>query len=170
MTNSDKMLIVAEDKVHLKMLIKNEIKLNGKQCDLNHIDVSKINDMNCLFVGYMFDGDISKWDVSNVEDMGSMFLGSNFNGNISNWNVSKVKNMIDMFLDSKFNGNLSDWKPYSLVDTENAFYFCSAPLPYWLIYGNNMIARNKAIDSYVLEKELNQELGENNLQKKKVKI
>ena len=41
--------IMAKDKYHLTQLIQNEIKQHGHHCDLNHIDVSKIDDMSNIF-------------------------------------------------------------------------------------------------------------------------
>ena len=93
-------------------LLKKLIKERGNNADLNDIDVSKIDDMNCLFYLHFsdeFNGDISGWDVSNVTDMHYMFKKSKFNGNISNWNVSNVTNMTGMFEKSKFNGDISTW-------------------------------------------------------------
>ena len=59
-----------------------------------------------------FNGDISQWDVSNVTNMESMFEGSQFNGDISHisqWNVYNVTNAWGMFRCSKFN-NLNSIK------------------------------------------------------------
>ena len=60
-------------KVELATMIEKEIKRNGVKCSLNHSDVSKITDMEDLFMHSHFKGDISEWDVSSVTDMSSMF-------------------------------------------------------------------------------------------------
>lgn len=101
--------IVVKKKYELAEIINQEIKLNGNQCDLNHINVSQVKDMNGLFYNKEFNGDISKWDVSNAIDMTSMFFKSTFNGDISQWNVSKARSMVSMFRDSIFNGDISQW-------------------------------------------------------------
>jgi short-subunit dehydrogenase len=56
--------VIAKNKDDLRDLIREEIKLNGYQCDLNHIDISNIKDLSNLFENSNFNGDISKW-VSN---------------------------------------------------------------------------------------------------------
>ena len=103
-------IVIAEDKDHLKKIIKETTTKLGFECDLNFIDVSNVTDMSNLFARSRFNGDISRWDVSNIEDMYCMFYYSIFNKDISNWNVSNVKIMLWMFANSKFNGDISSWK------------------------------------------------------------
>ena len=100
-----KTTIIIKNKRDLQIEIKKEIKLNDNNCDLNH------------------------FDVSNVEDMKYMFYSSKFNGNISKWDVSKVKNMSWMFSNSLFNGDISNWKTYKLKNKANMFSSCPAPKP-----------------------------------------
>ena len=83
----------------LKDIIKQRIKQEGNNVDLNDIDVSNVKDMSSLFYGHSnFNGNISSWDVSNVKDMSTMFWGcEEFNQDISNWDVSNVSNMKQIF-------------------------------------------------------------------------
>ena len=112
-----------QNRKELEIMIADEMEENGNECSLNHIDVSKIEDMTMLFSGSTkivnsnnkeiwlgdFNGDISNWDVSNVNNMSSMFGVSKFNGDISNWDVSNVTDMSCMFRGSEFNGDISNW-------------------------------------------------------------
>ena len=92
--------LIPYDKRELINMIDKAITDNGKNCSLNHIDVSNITDMSNLFrfnKARYFDGDISKWDVSNVADMSSMFENSLFRGDIHNWRTDWVYNTNGMF-------------------------------------------------------------------------
>ena len=111
-------------KDELEDIIKQRIKSDGNECDLNDIDTSNITDMSWLFDDNEFNGDISKWDVSNVTDMGGMFYNSKFNGDISKWNVSNVTNMEDMFGYSKFNSDISNWDVSHVKFKSYIFYNC----------------------------------------------
>jgi hypothetical protein len=101
--------------------------------------------------------------------MYAMFQESQFNGDIGKWDVTRVTEMDFMFGDSQFNSDLSGWKPYSLAAPDNIFHNSKAPIPYWNEYYDKD-ERKKAIDSYWLQKELGQELVENNKLGKKPKI
>ena len=107
-----------ETKEELEDIIKQRIKEEGNEVDLNDIDVSNITDMTGLFKESDFNGDISKWDVSNVTSMfGIFYCCEKFNQDISNWDVSKVTNMSWMFGKYKsFNQDISNW------DVSNAKY------------------------------------------------
>ena len=111
-------------KLELREIIENRIKDEGNEVDLNDIDVSNIKDMNGLFLGTDFNGDISNWDVSNVTDMRSVFYEcGSFNQDISTWDVSKVTNMHSMFEGcEKFNQDLSNWDVSNVKEMTRMFY------------------------------------------------
>jgi surface protein len=188
--------IIAENKDHLKKLIEEEIKLNGRECDLNHIDVSqlidmsylfglssfngniskwdvsKVQDMSFMFTQSKFDGDISQWNISNVSGMGGMFFMSDFNSDISNWDVSNVSSMTYMFAESKFKKDLSNWEPRE-AQINNIFDHCLLVKPYWAEFENKKV-RKIAINKYKAAKELSDllqnGLSDNNSSQKKIKI
>jgi surface protein len=144
-----------------------ESKFNG---DISNWDVSNVTDMRSMFAFAKFNENISNWDVSKVENMNSMFNHAYFNKDISKWDVSKVKDMEYIFQNADFDQSLTEWKPYKLYDNYGMFHKDYVK-PYWadpqyLAYGDKKIdahrARNKAIDSYHLNKELRLELNVNN--------
>ena len=126
-------------KEELVDLMIKEIKTNGPNCSLNHIDVSNIDDMSFLFRGgdidqYFsghpvlseFDGDISNWDVSNVTKMIGMFERCKYsgkNGDISTWDVSNVTDMLGMFQYSNYNGDISTWDVSNVTRMDYMFYW-----------------------------------------------
>ena len=98
----------------LRDLIEQELKHQGPDADLNHIDTSAITDMSKLFLGLAIRNiKIDEWDVSKVEDMNHMFIDQEeFNCDISGWDVSNVYDIDWMFCDcKKFKCDLSKWEP-----------------------------------------------------------
>lgn len=120
--------IVAASRIDLFEIIIKEIKANGLNCDLNHIDVSMVRTMESLFSvteTIEFNGDISQWDVSSVKTMYRMFKDSSFNGDISKWNVSKVKNMEEMFYKAQFNCDISEWNVSNVQNMGSMFAYAN---------------------------------------------
>lgn len=112
--------ILVLTKIELIKIIEN----SPDDADLNHINVSLIEDMSFLFHGdtrYNFCGNISEWDVSNVRSMNGMFRGSVFNGDISKWDTSNVRVTTNMFRESKFNGDISKWNMSNVLFSKNMF-------------------------------------------------
>mgnify|MGYP003290749140 CR=1 FL=1 len=119
-------ILFPKDIDELEEMILHEIEVHGKNCSLNHIDVSKITDMSYLFYRSkiaMFNGNISEWDVSSVTNMHSMFMHADFNGDISEWDVSNVTDMRTMFYDAKFNGDISGWDVSNVKSMVSMFSF-----------------------------------------------
>lgn len=133
--------VQATSKKHLQRLLAQAIKEHGPNVDCNHIDVSKIKDMACLFDGTDFDGDISRWNTSAVKTMRSMFSDCPFNGDLSNWDTSSVLDTSYMFAKTQmitkqpsFAGDLSKWNTRSIKAMDFMFAYCKGPfrgLEYW---------------------------------------
>ena len=105
-------MIVVENSIELKRIIKQRISEQGPNCNLNDIDVSKVKDMSWMFFGLQFNGDISNWNVSSLLNMQRMFCDSKFNGDISRWNISSKTgpwSMNGMFDKSPLDGKESSW-------------------------------------------------------------
>jgi surface protein len=165
-----KKIIIIENKDHLQQVIKEELEVYGNHVDLNHLDVSNVEDMSFLFsVFYEFNGNISSWNTSNVENMNYMFLDSQFNDDISQWNVSSVKNMDGIFYNSQFNQDLTLWTPTNLKSSLNVFRLSICQLPYWVDCENNKILKEKIkefTDNLNLKTQLENELIINCITKK----
>lgn len=114
-------------KDELKVIIEQELECQGPDADLNFIDVSEIDNMECLFyrknIRYI---KIDGWDVSNVRKMHGMFCDCKyFNCDLSLWNTSNVQFMSEMFYGcSNLNCDLSRWSNNSLIYAAGMFTFC----------------------------------------------
>ena len=117
--------LIPRKRNHLRTLIEQEILTNGPGCDLNHIDVSKMQDFTGLFKGTEFCGDISRWNMTNAHNLTQMFYSSPFNGDISQWSVANVSDMTQLFERSKFNGDISNWNTQALEHA--AYMFHASP-------------------------------------------
>jgi len=64
---------------NIKNIIKDLIDEYGNDIDLNHLDVSNVTDMSCMFAYCTkFNGDISSWNIRNDTNMNYMFVYDNF--------------------------------------------------------------------------------------------
>lgn len=101
--------IVATSSVHLSTLIGEHIDRFGPHCDLNHIDVSGITNMDNVFARSAFNGRIDRWDTGRVSSAIQMFADSEFDGDISRWNMDSLRFANKMFENAKFSGDISSW-------------------------------------------------------------
>ena len=119
-------------KEELRAIIEQELKRQGADADLNHIDVSGVTDMSFLFDGLdvrnikIRNIKIDKWDTSNVTKMNYMFEGAtSFNQPLSAWDTSNVTNMEGMFGNAtSFNQPLSAWNTSNV--TNKQYMLCGA--------------------------------------------
>ena len=117
-------------KEQLRARIDYLVGLEGVFCDLNHIDISGVDDFTELCYRSPFMGDISGWNVSHVRCMRGMFEQSKFTTQfqplgLSRWDVSGVTDMSRMFNRSAFDGDLSQWKFPALRSASNMFAYAS---------------------------------------------
>lgn len=127
----------------LKELIRQELRRQGPDADLNHIDVSEITDMSWLFCYFGIRNiKIESWDVSNVQTMEYMFYGcDNFTGvGLDNWNTSNVTNMSYMFRDCdaivkppRWYTDFVDLDHNSGNDSKDEFYWAMTTLALFFI-------------------------------------
>ena len=115
--------IKVKNRNELNKIVENLMLENNLQANLNHLDVSAIEDMSEMFAWSDFNGDISEWDVSNVNNMNQMFINSLFDGDLSKWDVSNVISMSGIFEKcpvSKSNkkGGVCSWVLSSKVNEE----------------------------------------------------
>lgn len=144
--------IIPKNKNDLINIINDEILINGKECNLNHIDTSQITEMSELFKHSEFNGDISNWDTSEVRYVEGMFAQSKFNKNISKWNMTHVKSISHMFWKSCFNGDISNWNLISLTDMVETFKESkfTGDLSKWIL--DKLIELSAAFDNFEGEK------------------
>lgn len=120
------------DKGDLIREISKCIAEDGYACNLNHIDVSEIEDFADLFYNFPdFNGDISDWDMSSAITTRCMFYASKYtgqNGDISDWNMRSVKYAGRMFYGSKYDGDISRWDLRSLDIRNSQQMIANCPL------------------------------------------
>ena len=122
------MTIITDDNIHelVDRYFSNDDELPADLIDvqIGHWDVSRVTNMDFLFMERHFDEPIGGWDVSNVESMESMFQDTfPFNQPIGGWDVSNVKNMSSMFAGGQgsFNQPIGDWDVSSVTDMSSMF-------------------------------------------------
>ena len=107
-------------------VVHDEIKKNGCNCSLNHIDVSCVSSFNGLFSGCVFpDGkfpDISSWDTRSLKHMKNTFYHSSISCDLSMWDTSNVVDMSYAFAFAKVkNLRIYDWNTKKLCYAEGMF-------------------------------------------------
>ena len=117
---------VVDTNEELYDLVRYEIEQNGKDADLNFIDVSHITTMTQMFKDTDFCGNVSDWDMSNVNSAYMMFYNcENFNCDISQWNLSNLETGYYMFYGCDiFDCNVGNWKIKKLENARCMFQMC----------------------------------------------
>ena len=134
----EKYTVQPQTNKELRAIIKERLRKNRENANLNDIDISKIKNMCAVFSGLsMGNIDISQWDVSHVTNMSFMFNNcERFNCDLSKWDVSNVKSMKQMFGDCfKFTGQgLNNWdvsKVHNMSCMFNGCYNFNCDLSKW---------------------------------------
>ncbi len=86
-------------------------------------NLSNVTNMNNMFAGSSFNGDLSSWNLSKVENMERMFFNTIFfNQPLNSWNTSNVTNMKEMFKEAfLFNQPLNNWNVSNVIDMKGMF-------------------------------------------------
>ena len=123
------------NKEELIKIIRKEIEKQGKvKLDLNHLDVSEVEDFSDLFYildigAYLEELHVSSWNTSSATRMYNMFGGCNLlrRLDLSTWNVSKVTNMSEMFYECWHlkSAGISGWNVSRVKDMSNMFEGCT---------------------------------------------
>ncbi len=89
-------IIIAENKADLRECIKEALYLQGADCDLNHIDISKVTDLSNLFADCTGQPDVSHWEVGHVRDMSGLFVRADYCGDLSAWRPQSLEKATTM--------------------------------------------------------------------------
>lgn len=95
--------------------VAGSIAQHGPACDLNHLDVGRIESFEGLFKGTDFCGNVSTWDMRRAKFTSEMFMGTAFNGDLSSWQMPALEDAVRMFDNAPFNGDVSGWDCAKLI-------------------------------------------------------
>ena len=125
--------VKVSSKREIQQIINDMIKKNpqnSENINLNHLDVSGVEDMTRLFRSYEFKTiDIKSWDVINVKTMSSMFPTTLESVDLSDWQTDSITSTTSMFLNCKKLkniGDISNWNVTKLETAANMFAGCSS--------------------------------------------
>ena len=102
---------------------------SGINPDISKWNVSKVRDMNCMFLGCeSFNGDLSNWNFENIKNIGGMFSKCKiFNCNLNNWNTSTLYSMTQVFDNCDlFNQPLFNWDVSNVEYMRKSFFNCES--------------------------------------------
>lgn len=88
--------IIVNSKAHLRECIKTAQEEQGPNCDLNHLDISKVTDLSNLFADCTGQPDVSRWDVRQVNNMSNMFVRADYCGDLSAWQPEQLHIAVTM--------------------------------------------------------------------------